>query len=1080
MFSRCAAAFVSLPLLAVLACHVDLCSDRQNSQRASQFFGLVGDLGLVAACWLLASGAAVTRTEPSLGLPLFLRYVRQLPEILYIWAGVFCIAGLYRPRRHRSHLLEVLVTTIASIGAGSVALVALRFTYHYHSRRALLRFWLIFWLAATVLVVLSRTVLEPAKERIGCRLASSLRGLRLPRMGGSSVDRRVRHLASTMMPRISWLSRPSRTTVVLWGIAVLTLNLLWYGSYLSFPLFGEDGAANYSFLVETVQSSRPWQPTFPLEGMGQPNLFVTVTFDPFSWLMLTPLPAADAFRLSYALRATVCWLTSYLFLGLLFGRARPIALTGAFISMLVSFTLTHPWGIPTFAGISVATLAAVFPGLLWLYLKLVREPRLVGWGDVVFVPALTLFLLMYPVGSLLGLAALFAFGIGLVVASRQAGRRTAGRALAKLCLFTELILLKPGLGLQHVWWLVAALSARNVFAWELTTYSRDYLAPHLWHDVPLGVRLVVVLAISPVLLGSRWSRPIRIIATTLTIIVGGTQLATIARALGTAPGLFDRLPRPFYLEFYLPVFYAAAAAYALARAGRIVTPAARSIRWWSARVAAFGAGLWALVGGMAAVLVVVACGCMESPRVIFGERRVPETAVRLLPAAAVILLFAGAGMTWLVWPQAIHPLFFSQFACRDRVLWCRVPAGRTMGADDNPVVDFLRTRLGGDGEFRGRADFLLVPGLRFDHFPIAPGTTLTAAEFELVRGWYARAYAHWSAVDPLGLFERAPRDFGYGKSGALLSTMEELAKQGDPMIGVLPDDVIVDIVEWAKRHPDRTRPIRFVSGWGLASEVTIMVEERNRNFLETGNGFLLRALPLQGIPVASSYEQALDYLYYLFWTRYVNEGSPARRSINFTTLEAVWPHRLALAGVRFVVTRDIPYTAPPPLRRVFGWKGYSVYEIADPNTHGYFPTRILFARSLEDELLTMRGPDFDPRQTAVLADSDASRVDDGGVLAPARSSRLRLSGQALVFEAESERGRSLAVLPFKFSHCWRPLWEGRLGRLVRADGALLGVVFDGVVRLRLLWAAGYGPRAGCMAKDTALVPEARKAGHALQ
>src|SRR5205807_6545739 len=120
---------------------------------------------------------------------------------------------------------------------------------------------------------------------------------------------------------------------------------------------------------------------------------------------------------------------------------------------------------------------------------------------------------------------------------------------------SALILLTPRVGLERVWSSVAAISARNIFASELTTYGRAYLAPHLWHDVPLGIQLVVLLAISVLLLGVRWSRSLRVVVMSLVLVVGGTQLATVARAAGLSPGLFERLPRPLYMEYHLPVFY---------------------------------------------------------------------------------------------------------------------------------------------------------------------------------------------------------------------------------------------------------------------------------------------------------------------------------------------------------------------------------------------------------------------------------------------------------------------------------------------------------------------------------------------
>ncbi|HYB57020.1 MAG TPA: hypothetical protein VEK12_12670, partial [Alphaproteobacteria bacterium] len=93
------------------------------------------------------------------------------------------------------------------------------------------------------------------------------------------------------------------------GLAlVLVFDLYWYGAFLSFPLLGEDAGALYSNLLETIRDGHLATTLYPikwLEGLGQPNLFVSFTFDPFSWLMLLPLEPADAFRLSMALRATV-------------------------------------------------------------------------------------------------------------------------------------------------------------------------------------------------------------------------------------------------------------------------------------------------------------------------------------------------------------------------------------------------------------------------------------------------------------------------------------------------------------------------------------------------------------------------------------------------------------------------------------------------------------------------------------------------------------------------------------------------------------------------------------------------------
>src|SRR5712691_12352726 len=115
-----------------------------------------------------------------------------------------------------------------------------------------------------------------------------------------------------------------RAAIVAWTGCVATFNLIWYGIYLSFPLVGEDGAANYSTQVEAVQHSDWLSLSFPikwLEGLGQPNAFTPLTFDPFSWLLLLDVDPGDALRVSYALRATVCWLGAYVLARALFRKS---------------------------------------------------------------------------------------------------------------------------------------------------------------------------------------------------------------------------------------------------------------------------------------------------------------------------------------------------------------------------------------------------------------------------------------------------------------------------------------------------------------------------------------------------------------------------------------------------------------------------------------------------------------------------------------------------------------------------------------------------------------------------------------
>src|SRR5438132_4474457 len=108
----------SLPFLAFVTFRRDLDPDRGNPGRNSPLLRLASDLASVAACWLFASGAAITLTERDPGLRLFLRYAGRLPGILYFWTAASCLVGLYRPRRLWSRLSEATVAATVSICAG--------------------------------------------------------------------------------------------------------------------------------------------------------------------------------------------------------------------------------------------------------------------------------------------------------------------------------------------------------------------------------------------------------------------------------------------------------------------------------------------------------------------------------------------------------------------------------------------------------------------------------------------------------------------------------------------------------------------------------------------------------------------------------------------------------------------------------------------------------------------------------------------------------------------------------------------------------------------------------------------------
>jgi len=1008
--------------------------DVPSSRPIAPGFAWLLDVSLLSLGWGTAYALRFFVLAPCApGRPPFEEYVMALPAVLALYSLVFAAAGAYRSRS------DPAVGDVHRTRPGR----DIAFAQLWPATAAAAGLSLLLW-TGLVAVGSRGVILAFAVLAAGAAVA---RQALFHGTGPAGYETRVSPSAAAR--RYSAFAAKPTALGTLGPIAiVVAASLWWYGWYLSFPLFGEDGAANYSTLVETARATIAAPFSFPikwLEGLGQPNVFVTAAFDPFSWVMFTGLADADAFRLSYALRATVGWLAAYVFATVLFRGARALAASVATLTVIIAFVLSHPWGIPTFAGMFTATQMALFPALLALYVDRARDPRLIAWRDALFLVTLVIVVLVYPIASVLPLIVTTAFGAALVWTAPSSARRGAALALARFLSIVTGLLFAPVFGVFHAWSAVAGVSARTVFAGELTTYGRDLLLPHLWHDVPLGVRAVVVLAILAISVRHRWPHPLRAVVLALTAVVAVSQAAGLVRSLDVWPWLFARLPRPFYLEFYLPVFYAAPAAYVLHR-------------WTERRLRPVG------VSAVAAVIAVIlgAAGVLGTIAAFLRWRaqpRVREVRHRALVPAVVVAAVAGSALwTWQLSPQTMHPLFGRYVHCRTHGIWCADPPGASVGAGASPITEFLRDRLVDADHFAGRAEFLLRPPLRLATFPRVdedPSPDTAAA----VMRWY----------------EQARRQAGgNGDARGVAPVTAAAALRQLVWHNELPEDVILDIREWAASHPEHVRDVRLAPGWGHDAEINVAVQERNRNFAATGNGMLLRALPLQGVPVASSYEQSLDQLYYLLWTRYVNAGTPLRHSINLTTLSRLWPERLALIGVKYVVARDIPLSPLLALPAVFRWNGYSIYEIEAPNTVGWSVRTIVGAPTLTDELRAMRDTAFDPRHTAVVS------AQDLGILgtppwAPLAASSVTLRGQSLRFTARSAGRRTLAVLPFKFSRCWRPEWRSGPGQIVRVDVGLLAVAFEEATDVQLTWSAGYGHRAECLRRDADLMPQVKTA-----
>jgi Undecaprenyl-phosphate glucose phosphotransferase len=129
---------------------------------------LVGDLLLVAGCWLLAYGLRFHVAGPALRSPIppIEPYLLMLVPILVVWGVSFRTFDLYRPRRIGSRLSEITDVAKAST-MGALVLVAIMtffFREYDYSRVVIVYFWLLSIAAVSLARAVFREVLRIARR----------------------------------------------------------------------------------------------------------------------------------------------------------------------------------------------------------------------------------------------------------------------------------------------------------------------------------------------------------------------------------------------------------------------------------------------------------------------------------------------------------------------------------------------------------------------------------------------------------------------------------------------------------------------------------------------------------------------------------------------------------------------------------------------------------------------------------------------------------------------------------------------------------------------------------------------------
>ncbi len=242
----------------------------------------------------------------------------------------------------------------------------------------------------------------------------------------------------------------------------------------------------------------------------------------------------------------------------------------------------------------------------------------------------------------------------------------------------------------------------------------------------------------------------------------------------------------------------------------------------------------------------------------------------------------------------------------------------------------------------------------------------------------------------------------------------------------------------------------------------------NYNWDHYDNGQTLFSWSLFNIPTISEYDPFVKPLYYVFFTRLLNNYGDQQLD-NYLGATRINERIMALMGVRYVVTdrsdtQGLTDTRPTgPLR---------VLRVSDPNLGSYSPTRVTHAGTARDVLSALERDGFDPRQQVVVTDASALPA-----LVPAAPGELRFDRGGFRVTATSP-GWSMLVLPIQFSHCYALDADTTPAdaQLLRVNLAQTGLVFHGDLTATVDFRHWPLASPGCQAQDYADTPDAAGVG----
>jgi len=198
---------------------------------------------------------------------------------------------------------------------------------------------------------------------------------------------------------------------------------------------------------------------------------------------------------------------------------------------------------------------------------------------------------------------------------------------------------------------------------------------------------------------------------------------------------------------------------------------------------------------------------------------------------------------------------------------------------------------------------------------------------------------------------------------------------------------------------------------------------------------ILHTLWKQGIPTMEIYGQMVPPPYYYFVSRLLNSSTEpiGRNGVGVSVLNLP---ALQILGIKFIASERSITSTDAILRKInktTDGATWHLYELRNPNTGNYAPSRIYVSTNARESIEKMRLPEFNFEKDAVVSEKIALP------LVPTRNTGFSFQDGHIHVWGESD-GYSLMVLPVQYSKCLG-FSEQDKAQIRRVNLTLTGVLF---------------------------------------